>query len=192
MATRWKGPGTTEMPDVTPRERHDARQLSNKPAAIRARMRRNRTKLNVDYDAFVAAVSHRYKPLDEWDYEELERGKPRNADGGWHGRRPTWITPLVQAEIARRLKAGTMEQIQSAAGSAVKVLMAFLEDEEEPHLRFRAAQLLLEYVIGKPDQKLTVDGDIRLQAVLADALVLEDGKDAHPVVDGQFMVTEED
>src|SRR5688572_29031807 len=52
---------------------------------IRARARRGRKITERELELL-------YKPMDEWDEEELARGRPRAADGTFRGKSPSWIT----------------------------------------------------------------------------------------------------
>ena len=165
----------------------DTRRLSTDPRQVRNRLRRNGSKVEQDMAVLIEVGYAGFKPVSEWDYEELQRGKPRNADGVFKGRRPTWITPIIQAEIGRRLKSETLMNLNKHTASAVHVLVEFLSNSDEPHLRFKAAQLILEYVVGKPEQKVNIEGNLKLEAMLASALVLDDGSPAHPVIDGTIV-----
>lgn len=162
--------------------------LSTKPSAVRARIRRNGSRLAED-----VAVLHQslhgddYKPISEWTWEELQHGKPRDPERGWSGRRPKWITPLIQQEIARRLRDESVAELVTHVGTAVKVLAGFLTSDERPELRFKAAQLILEYAAGKPEVNVLVSGNVKLEHMLAEALVLDDGTEAHPVIDGAIV-----
>lgn len=169
---------------VTPIDR--AGKKSTNPKAIRTRLRRKADSLEEDYELLQEVTMAKFKPIEEWTLEELANGKPRNENGNFQGPKPRWLTPLIREEVQRRLREETLLQFNVEAGHAVKVLAAFLSDDEEPRLRFDAARLILEYVIGKPEQKVNLNASVQLQSMLASALVLPDGADAHPIIDGQF------
>lgn len=168
------------------------RQKSQTPGAIRKRLRRRADDIEEDYKLLHEVQSTKYKPVEEWTLEELAYGKPRNANGKFDGAKPRWMTAAIREEVRRRMHEETLAQFAPQAAHAVRVLTQFLTDDENPRLKFDAAKLILEYVIGKPDVKVAVTGNVTLQAMLADALVLEDGSDAHPVIDGQFVEVEDD
>jgi hypothetical protein len=169
------------------------RRLSQQPPAIRQRVRRASKNAEADTALLREVTMQRYKPIDEWDLDELAHGKPRNEDGRFSGGRPKWITPIIEEEVRRRLRHETLLKFDRQAASAVKVLADFLMNDEEPQLRFKAAQLILEYVVGKPEQKLNVNGNLQLQSMLAGALVLPSGEDAHPMIlPGEFTEEEPD
>lgn len=160
----------------------DTRRLSTNPRAVKARLRKGGRKMAEDLAMLHEIQYGEYRPVSEWTYEELEHGRPKHPTGGWRGPKPSWITPIIQQEVARRLRTETIEKLNGQAGSAVKVLTDFLANEDEPQLRFKAAQLILEYTIGKPEQNVTVEGNVTLQTILGKALLIDenDRSLAHP------------
>lgn len=185
MAVRKGSP--VDEDGLTTRVTKDTRKLSQKPSAIRLRIRRNGGRAAEDIAMLHEVQYGSVKPVSEWTLEELQHGKPRHETGGWRGKKPSWITPIVQAEIRKRLREETMQNLVGHTGAAVKVLAEFLKNEEEPALRFRAAQLILEYSIGAPEKVVHLSGNIQLQSMLADALVLDDGSPAHRVIEGSAV-----
>jgi hypothetical protein len=165
----------------------DTRRLSRRPSAIKARIRRNGGRAAEDIALYhELTYGDANKPVDQWTLEELQHGRPRHPTGGWRGPRPKWITPIIQAEVRRRLREETIQNLVGHTGAAIKVLAEFLKNEEEPHLRFRAAALIIEYAAGAPDKNVHFTGNIQLQNMLASALVLDDGSPAHPVIEGEW------
>lgn len=162
----------------------DTRRLSRKPASIRQRIRRNGGRTSEDIALLFEVQQGHAKPVSEWTLEELQRGRPRHPEHGWMGSRPKWITPIIQAEVRRRLRDETIGQLVGHTGQAIKVLAEFLKNDEEPHLKFKAACLIIEYAAGAPDKQVHITGNVQLQSMLAGALVLDDGSPAHPVIDG--------
>lgn len=162
----------------------DTRRLSKTPSAIRQRIRRNGGRVSEDITMLFEVQNGHAKPVSEWTLEELQHGRPRHPISGWRGQRPKWITPIIQAEVRKRLREETIGQLIGHTGAAIKVLSEFLANDEEPHLRFKAAQLIVEYAAGAPDKQVHITGNVQLQSMLAGALVLDDGTPAHPVIDG--------
>jgi hypothetical protein len=165
----------------------DTRRLSHNPRAIRHRIRRNGGKVAEDIALLHEVTYGEVKPVEQWTLEELQHGRPRHPTGGWKGPRPKWITPIIQAEVRRRLREETIQNLVGHTGAAIKVLAEFLKNDEEPALRFKAAQLIIEYAAGAPDKNLHVTGDFNLNTMLASALVLDDGTPAHPVIEGTIV-----
>lgn len=173
------------------RRRHNDGKSDN-PQAIRKRMRRKSDQLEEEYQLLAEVTERQFKPLEEWDLEELANGRPRNAQGSFVGPKPRWMTAKIREEVQRRLREETLLQFDRQAGTAVRVLADFLGNDTEPRLRFEAAKLILEYVIGKPEQKVSLSGAVQLQNMLANALVLPGGEEAHPVVDSVLVEDAED
>jgi hypothetical protein len=169
----------------------DTRRLSRRPASIRQRIRRNGGRVSEDIVMLWEAQHGNAKPVSEWTLEELQHGRPRHPEHGWRGVRPKWITPIIQAEVRKRLREETIGKLIGHTGAAIKVLAEFLGNDEEPHLRFKAASLIIEYAAGAPDKNVIVTGNVQLQNMLAGALVLDDGSPAHPVIDGTAQWSDE-
>lgn len=174
---------------LTTKITEDTRRLSRTPSAVRTRIRRNGQRAAEDIAILHEIQYGESKPVEEWTLEELQHGRPRHPTGGWRGPRPKWITPIIQAEIRKRLREETIGKLVGHTGKAIKVLAEFLENDEEPQLKFKAAQLILEYAAGAPDKSLHITGNVQLQNMLASALVLDDGTPAHPVLEGQWSET---
>jgi hypothetical protein len=170
-----------------------ARQnLSMTPEAIRNRMRRAGKKT----DRELRNLAEIHKPLDEWDIEELAHGRPRDKNGTFVGRRPTWITTTVLAEAKRRLNTKAYEMLAGHIGDAVQVihdLMVSTAVDEfgkpivDARTRLNAAQYIVDQVVGRPKVRVDVETNDATSKMLAGALKMtnEDGElvDAHPVID---------
>jgi hypothetical protein len=142
------------------------------------------------------------KPIDDWDLEELARGRPRSADGKFTGGAPKWITPLIQAEAKRRLLDNTFGQLAGYIGTAVKVVADLMESDEidekgrpivDARTKLAAAQFVLEHFIGKP--RLIVEAEVNdiTRSAIASAIVLDDGEGQdHFVLEGDIVEDEEE
>ena len=162
----------------------DTRRLSTKPHAIKQRIRRNGGRTAEDIAMLHEVMFGESRPVSEWTLEELQHGRPRNPRTGWKGPKPKWITPIIQAEIRKRLREESIGKLVGHTTAAIKVLAEFLTNEDEPQLRFKAAALILEYAAGAPEKHISVEANVVLQNMLAGALVLDDGTPAHPVIEG--------
>lgn len=173
-------------------------QLSKRPAQIRNRIRRAHKKQDRDIELLSEVTA--FKPVEEWDNEELSRGRCRNASGNFTGRVPLWITPKVREEARKRLEGETLGKLAMELPHAIKVVKQLMVDEEVDHLgrpvvsaktKLDAAKWLIETFIGKATQQVKIGADPdTLRSMLAGALVLDDGTMAHPVIDGE--VTEDE
>ena len=168
--------------------------LSEKPSAVRARIRK--TGKNMERD-----VEMLYKPIDEWDNEELARGRPRNRAGTFTGPCPTWVTPLLMKQAKDRLRVLTRDEIGVFSGDAVRVIHKLMKSEDTDFdgkpivsaaVKLQAAQYLLDQTIGKSTASVEVTGNVQLEHLFATVLVNEDGSPAHPVIDGTVVEDDED
>lgn len=121
-----------------------------------------------------------YKPVEEWDAEELARGRPRNRDGGFRGRSPHWITRELHEEAMTRFRQVIRDGMNSRTNSALEVIQMILDDNERDEnnkpiisasTKLDAAKFLVEHVLGKPKQHIETDISVRLQGLLATSVV---------------------
>ena len=161
-----------------PRGAQYGNQLSDKPANVRARLRRKDRKIKMTEDQMAEEVAllPRYKRVDEWDYEELARGRPRCADGSFKGPMPGWITPLVRREAERRLVDLAKAELATHVSSAVAVIHNLMMDDEvdedgKPYVsaavKLDAAKFVVEQIVGKAKQKVDVEAGQSVTEFLA-------------------------
>lgn len=179
--------------------RREPRELVNTPKQIRNRLRRKGKKFEAELDLYQDEVYG--KRIEEWDLEELSRGRPRDALGGFRGPAPKWITPLVVKEAKRRLLDHTLGSLAGHVELAVKTIGNLLASDEvddfgrpvvDARTKLAAAQFVIENVIGKPKAILEIDGTDTVKQFLASALVLDDGTPAHPVIQGEVVEDDEE
>lgn len=172
------------------------RELSTKPAAARNRLRKSTKAVARDLELVYE------KPVSQWDFEELQRGRPRGPDGTFStGARPGWLTDTILTEAQKRLKRLTRDQLGQYAGAAIEVLNELMKDTREDEngrpittsaTKLSAATYILDQVIGKPTQHVEVEGNVKLDTLLAAVIVNPDGEEAHPVIEGTFEEVEDD
>jgi hypothetical protein len=178
---------------------NDRESLSKNPAQIRRRMRRGGDKLSKDVEIYAKVAWN--KPLEDWDFEELARGRPRDKNGGFAGRTPEWIRQTVAKESKKRLIDKTYGLLATHVDTAVQVMGNLLISEEvddkgrplvDAKTKYAAAAFIIEHFIGKPNALVTVDveGDEVKQA-LAAAIVLDDGK-PQDVLEGEWEEVDDD
>lgn len=154
---------------------------------IRARARRARRIPD-------AELSQLYKPIEEWDAEELARGRPRAADGTFKGRSPAYIDRAVHEQIIRQFEKVVRTDMNKSTVKALVVLDKILDNDEEDErgrpvvpagTKLEAAKFLIEHVLGKPKVRVEQDISVKLQAMLGVAMV-------NPSLDrsGQFELTQ--
>lgn len=159
------------------------RELSTKPRQVKVRMARKIAGLEEEME--------RLKPIKEWDWEELQKGYPKRADGKW-GPRPRWAELYqIDDEVQRRLKSLTRGKLGAQVGAALDTLVELMTDSSvdldgKPSVpaatRLKAAEFILDQTIGKATANVSVEAGSNLQDFLASCMVNDDGEDAHPVI----------
>jgi hypothetical protein len=121
-----------------------------------------------------------YKPIEEWDSEELARGRPRDRNGHFSGPGPKWLTREMHEESMTRFRQVVKDSMNGTTIKAVDVIVSILENDElddkgklvvPPSTKLAAATFLLEHVVGKPTQRQETDISVKLQAVLASSII---------------------
>src|SRR4051794_20110709 len=74
------------------------REKSLSPKQLRARARRLAEKGKSPANELELL----YKPIEQWDAEELAKGRPRAVDGTFKGRPPTWVTRELYEQAMSR------------------------------------------------------------------------------------------
>lgn len=180
---------------VEPRPRKTKREKSTNPKAIRKRIRKGTASLEGE----IELLYRDRKPISEWDYEELARGRPRGKNGQFNGPAPRWITPAIRDEATRRLRAKGLADLGSHLGDAIKVTAEIMNDDSvdldgkpvvPPNVRLSAAQFIQDHVLGRATAKVEVDLGEKTRSMLAGAIVLPDGSPA--IIDGEVVDDEDE
>lgn len=178
--------------DLTPES--DDRVRNSRGRLMTAKQIRSRTRRQLekgkkadpeDFDAWSG------KPIEEWDLEELSRGRPRDAGGKFRGAPPKYMPRAVHEKIAERFKMLIRDQMNMSSVQAIGVVQNLLSNEEiddkgKPIVpagtKLDAAKWLIEHVIGKPVQPTTTDVSVKLQGILGAVMVNPVLDDRHPDV----------
>ncbi|GAA1203236.1 hypothetical protein [Pseudonocardia alaniniphila] len=160
----------------------------------RDRARRKAAKADVS-----AEIEILYKPLDQWDDEELARGRPRDPDGQFRrGPRPKWLTAALQAERLRRAREMLAYDLASLASDAQQVLHSTLTNQEvddsgKPVVPFSVKVDVAKYVydqfMGKARTSVDVTTHNPLEDLLGSILVNPDGEASHTatIIEGEVV-----
>lgn len=182
----------------------DESKLSTDPRQVRIRLRRAARKGNKKADGRIQRdLEMLYKkPIDEWDVEELARGRPRNAAGDFRGKMPSWITPTIASEAKRRLLDNTFAQMSAHADLAINTVVKLMKDDmvddkgkpiTDSRTKLAAATFVIEHILGKPKAIVEVGAEDFTKQAIAAAIVLDDGKDqSHLTLEGEFTVDDEE
>lgn len=154
---------------------------------VRARTRRTIAKgkkvSDEDFEAWCG------KPIDEWDIEELARGRARDAGGGFRGMPPKYMPRAVHERIAERFKMLVRDQLNQNSVVALGVIRNLLENEDidgkgkplvSASTKLDAAKWLVEHVVGKPVQPTQTDVSVKLQGILGAVMVNPVLDENHP------------
>lgn len=142
------------------------------PKQIRARARRRVARMERMSDLEFETL---YKPIEEWDLEELARGRPRAMDGTFRGPTPKWINRETHERSMDLFKQAIKMQMNSATPSAMDAILAMIQNSEVDEkgkpvvpasTKLDAAKFLLEHVVGKPTQRVENDISVKLQGIL--------------------------
>ena len=124
--------------------------------------------------------------ISELDDEELARGYPRAADGSF--RNPPIVIPRsIHNRMMRELFQRSGDHLKANLRNAVEVMTNIANNEQnDPNVRLKAAQWVVERVMGKtPDVSVTVD-EKKYQAMF-DRLE-RNATTPHVVVEGEVVV----
>jgi hypothetical protein len=145
---------------------------------VRSRARRKLQKgKRLDDETFEAWAG---KPIEEWDLEELARGRTRDGGGGFRGKPPQYMPRAVHERIAERFKLVVRDQMNQNATMALGVISNLLNNEDiddkgkplvPPSVKLDASKWLIEHVIGKPVQPTQQDISVKLQGILGAVMV---------------------
>lgn len=166
----------------------DGKLLTPKQVRARARRRARRAELMTD-----AEFNATFKPIEEWDLDELAHGRPRGPKGTFRGPAPKWITRDVHERAMERFKAAIRTRMNGETPTAIDAIQWILgndevDDKGKPVVpastKLDAAKFLLEHVVGKPTQRVESDVSVKLQAILG--VVMANPNDA--LVDQGYSV----
>jgi hypothetical protein len=165
--------------DLRPRD-SEGRLLTTKQIRARARRRGNKAKRRGRTGKPGQIITPQemealYKPLDDWDLEELARGRPRALDGSFRGRSPEWITRETHEEAMKRFKDVVRREMNSQGVTALETVQWIITNQDTDErgkplvpaaTKLQASQMLLEHIVGKPTQRVEQDISVKLQGIL--------------------------
>lgn len=120
------------------------------------------------------------KPIDDWDNEELARGRPRDIRGGFSGRPPSWVSREVHEEAMNRFQSVIKTEMNFQGIQAIEALNYILGNNDvdnrgkpliPPSTKADAAKFFLEHIVGKPKQRIESDISVKLQGILGAVMV---------------------
>lgn len=120
--------------------------------------RRKDGSATVDITPVAAAVVYDGASLDDWDDEELLRGRRKNKNGKFNGRPPLVIPAALHKELTRRRFSRAHDLLSDSLVDAAQMLRAVVNDVEvAPEARIHAAEVIFSRVLGRPRESIAVD-----------------------------------
>lgn len=96
--------------------------------------------------------------LSTWDEDELLEGRRKNKHGKFVGIKPKLVPTAIHNEIARRQMEQAVVEMRHSLVPAVRLLREVVENEEADYgYRIKAAQLIIERVMGKATERIQVE-----------------------------------
>lgn len=135
-------------------------------------------------------ISTLHKPVEDWDMEELARGRPRGADGTFRGKIAKYVTREVHEAAMSRFKNAIRAGMNANAVQALATMDLILSNNDlddkgkpviPPSVKLQASQYLLDHVVGRSVQPTQTEISVKLQAILGSVMV-------SPTEDGGFQV----
>lgn len=173
---------------------------------LRARARRQMAKGGRPAPDTVQALYG--KPLEEWDAEELARGRTRDKNGTFSGRAPKWMTREMHEQAMEQFKTLVASEVRAHTFKAAEVFGQLLENDEvdekgrpvvPPGVKADVAKFLYEHLVGKPKQPISADINVKLQGILANVMVDATGEASSThraieadIVDAEIVDDDED
>jgi hypothetical protein len=178
----------------------NGREKSLTPKQLRARARRQMRKTG---RAAPDTVEKLYgKPLEDWDPEELARGRVKDKNGNFTGRAPEWRTREMHEAAMERFKVLVQEEARVVTFDAVKMLKDVIDNDEVDEkgkpvvpygVKVDVAKFLYEHLVGKAKQPITGDINVKLQGILANVMVDATGEasSTHRQIEGMDIIDAE-
>lgn len=159
---------------VRPMRDKNGHRMAMTPKQLRERMRRD--KRGAKSEEFEIL----YRAIEEWDPEELARGRPRDRLGGFTGLAPRWINREVHEQAMTRFRQVIRDGMNANTNIALETISNLMtssetDDDGKPlvsaNVKLDAAKFLIDHTLGKPKQRVETDISVRLQGMLASAII---------------------
>jgi hypothetical protein len=164
---------------VTRRDTGEPQEVLDTPRQLRARARRKlQAGGKLSEEEFVALCG---KPIEEWDLEELAKGRTKDINGEFKGRAPSaYMARETQERIETLFKQRVRGSMNETTVNALSTLSQVLDNDDvdmrgkpvvAASTKVDVAKFLVEHLLGKPKQTVESDISVKLQGVLASVMV---------------------
>lgn len=148
--------------------REQARQDSPLPPV------KNRNMLQVNVSGRMKQLIEGEITVDDLDDEELMSGNFRDASGNLTGNRSKLIPKSVHQEVMRRILQRGQERIRSDYFNALDVVSDIMSDDQnDPAVRLRAANMIIERTAGKTPEKVELSLEVKKYEQIATSIIRE-------------------
>jgi hypothetical protein len=107
-----------------------------------------------------------------WSDEELLRGQRKNKNGKWTGRAPVLLPAQVVHELTRRRFQRAHMLLADSLVDCVQMLRSIVNDRRASKAdRIRAAETILDRVLGRPKESVSLDINPGWQGIVARGIV---------------------
>jgi hypothetical protein len=125
--------------------------------------------------------------LKNWDDEELRYGRRRDKDGGLRGKPPALIPKECHHELTRRILSYADGYMRDAVEDAIKQLTLIAHGKADAKKdQIKAIEMLLDRVLGKPEDNVNVKVDTPWMDVLMAGIVSTD-EQAGEIIDAEVV-----
>lgn len=110
------------------------------------------------------AVVRGEEDVGTWDWEELRRGRKRSANGRFNGPDPKVIPRPCFEEMYRRVISVAEREMLEALPRIVDALLTIIDAPDvDDATRLRAVQYAMDRTMGKAEDRVRVEANIRQQ-----------------------------
>lgn len=111
--------------------------------------------------ASTTAVLRGEVDLEDWDDEEIKRGRRRNKHGTFNGRPPSVIPRQVYDELRRRTAQDFEEMVRQELLPVTEVIIEMAKGERPADpTQLKAAQEIVNRYAGKPPENINLSGTV--------------------------------
>lgn len=131
--------------------------------------------------------------LSEWEDEELRRGQRKDRNGRFTGRAPVVVPKALHDELVRRTLSKANETMLTNLGVAVEALVEVIKGKDvEEKDRLRAIGMIMDRVMGKPQERVEITGDTpKWQVAIQAGIVSIDGSMLGGTPEGEVLDVDE-
>ncbi len=122
-----------------------------------------------------------FKPVEQWTMEELSRGYPRTLDGKWPSQPPSQLMRgAIREKIEERFRTVIRQDMSGLTVEAITQIRHILKNDDvdgrgrpavPASVKMKAAEFLIDHLVGKPKQVVETDISVKLAGILGDVMI---------------------